>query len=72
MDVARDMGGRGSTGNVICALASFLYPGLGQLLQGRILAGALFFFGATLLWFVLLGWVMHIWATFDAAVYRSP
>ena len=29
--------GQGSTGNVIAALCSFFVPGLGQLLQGRIL-----------------------------------
>ena len=66
------MVGQGSTGNVISAIASFLYPGLGQLCQGRILAAAIFFFAATLLWCVLLGWIMHIWATVDAARYRSP
>jgi len=62
---------QGSTGNVISAIASFIYPGLGQLCQGRILAAAFFFFSATLLWLVLLGWIMHIWATIDAARYRS-
>jgi len=29
---------QGSTGNVIAALVSFFFPGLGQLIQGRILA----------------------------------
>jgi TM2 domain-containing membrane protein YozV len=29
---------QGSTGNVIAALVSFFIPGLGQLIQGRILA----------------------------------
>jgi len=28
--------GRGSTGNVLAALASFFVPGLGQLVQGRL------------------------------------
>jgi TM2 domain-containing membrane protein YozV len=64
------MNGQGSTGNVLCAIASFIYPGLGQLCQGRILSAAIFFFAATALWFVLLGWVMHIWATIDAARFR--
>lgn len=64
------MSGQGSTANVICAIASFVYPGLGQLLQGRIIAAAIFFVTATLLWFVFLGWIMHIWATIDAARYR--
>ncbi len=65
------MSGQGSTGNVISAIASFIYPGLGQLCQGRIMAAAIFFFSATLLWLVLLGWIMHIWATVDAARYRN-
>ena len=29
--------GQGSAGNVIAALASFFIPGLGQLIQGRLL-----------------------------------
>ena len=34
------MSGAGSGGNVLAALASFFVPGLGQLLQGRVvLAG---------------------------------
>jgi TM2 domain-containing membrane protein YozV len=65
------MSGQGSTGNVLSALASFIYPGLGQLFQGRILAGALFFLLATALWFVLLGWIVHLWATVDAALFRA-
>lgn len=64
------MTGRGSAGNVISALASFLYPGLGQLVQGRILAAFIFFVMATLLWLVLLGWIIHIWAAIDAARYE--
>ncbi|MFN7875475.1 MAG: hypothetical protein ACK5PB_09160 [Pirellula sp.] len=65
------MNGPGSAGNVISALASFVYPGLGQLVQGRLLAALVFFVLATLLWFVLLGWLIHIWATIDAALYRG-
>jgi hypothetical protein len=26
---------------------------------------------ATLLWFVLLGWIIHLWAAIDAARYRA-
>lgn len=37
------MAGQGSGGNVIAAICSFFIPGLGQLVQGRILA-AIFFF----------------------------
>lgn len=65
------MDGNGSTGNVIAGLASFFYPGLGQLVQGRWLSAIIYFVLATMLWFVLLGWVMHIIAALDAATYRS-
>ena len=64
------MPGQGSTGNVIAALASFFIPGLGQLIQGRFLAAAIHFVLATLLWFVLLGWAVHIWSVVDAARFR--
>ena len=33
--------GQGSAGNVIAAICSFFIPGLGQLVQGRILAALL-------------------------------
>ena len=66
--------GKGSTGNVIAAIASFFIPGLGQLVQGRIFA-ALFFFvlaGAIHIFTLgLLGWVGHVIAAIEAAVYRK-
>ena len=65
--------GRGTAGNVIAALCSFFFPGLGQLIQGRILAALLFFVGAGVLWFVsfgTLGWIIHIWACVDAAIWK--
>ena len=37
---------QGSAGNVIAALASFFIPGLGQLVQGRLVAAAVFFITA--------------------------
>ena len=61
---------QGSTGNVIAALASFFIPGLGQLLQGRILPAIGFFVLSGVLWFFLLGWLGHILATIDAAVWK--
>jgi TM2 domain-containing membrane protein YozV len=64
------MAGQGSTGNVIAALASFFIPGLGQLIQGRPFVAALMFVLAALLWFVLLGWVIHLWSIIDAARFR--
>ncbi len=41
--------GQGSTGNVIAALCSLFIPGLGQLIQGRLLSAVLWFFLACLL-----------------------
>ncbi|MBS2022013.1 MAG: hypothetical protein JST92_06355, partial [Deltaproteobacteria bacterium] len=61
------MSGQGSGGNVLAAICSFFIPGLGQLVQGRVLAALLFFVGAGILWFVFLGWVVHLWAVIDAA-----
>jgi TM2 domain-containing membrane protein YozV len=64
------MAGRGSTGNVIAALASFFIPGLGQLLQGRLLMAICQFVLAGLLWWFLLGWVVHLWSVLDAAIWK--
>jgi TM2 domain-containing membrane protein YozV len=61
------MAGQGSTGNVIAALCSFFMPGLGQLLQGRVIMAAFQFVLAAALWFVLLGWIIHLWSVVDAA-----
>ena len=63
------MTGKGSTGNVIAALCSFFIPGLGQLLQGRPVAALIQFILAAMLWWILLGWIIHLWSTLDAAVY---
>ena len=64
------MPGQGSTGNVIAALASFFIPGLGQLLQGRLLIAIIQFVLAAILWFFLLGWLIHLWSILDAALWR--
>jgi len=69
---ARKMQGQGSAGNVIAALASFFIPGLGQLLQGRILAALLFFVFACVMWVIWLGWLVHLWAIIDAAMFKRP
>jgi TM2 domain-containing membrane protein YozV len=65
------MSGQGSTGNVIAALASFFIPGLGQLLQGRLFMAAFQFVLGGVLWIFWLGWVVHIWSTLDAALYKA-
>ncbi|TDR43918.1 hypothetical protein DFR29_10660 [Tahibacter aquaticus] len=62
--------GQGSAGNVIAALCSFFIPGLGQLVQGRVLMAAVQFVLAALLWLILLGWVIHLWSIIDAALFK--
>jgi len=64
------MAGQGSGGNVLAALCSFFVPGLGQLLQGRLIAAAIHFVLFVALWFVWMGWIMHIWSAYSAAVYE--
>ena len=64
------MAGQGSGGNVIAALASFFIPGLGQLLQGRVLKAALMFISAAVLWWIFLGWIIHLWSIVDAALFK--
>jgi TM2 domain-containing membrane protein YozV len=69
------LSGRGSGGNVIAALASLFVPGLGRLAQGRITSALLQFVLSGILWilsFGLLGWVGHVLACLDAALWRGP
>jgi TM2 domain-containing membrane protein YozV len=64
---------QGSTGNVIAALSSFFIPGLGQLLQGRILAALMHFIFTGILWFLsfgTLGWLGHVFSCVDAARWK--
>lgn len=62
--------GPGSTGNVLAAICSFFIPGLGQLVQGRLLMAIVQFVLAGILWYFLLGWIIHLWSILDAALYR--
>jgi len=70
--------GQGSTGNVISALASFFIPGLGQLIQGRVLPAILFFLVVVVgyaLWWLLfipavIGFIAHAWSVIDAALWK--
>ncbi len=64
--------GQGSSGNVLAAICSFFIPGLGQLVQGRPLKALLMCVLAVMLWFVLLGWLVHLWSILDAALYKPP
>lgn len=61
---------QGSAGNVIAAVCSFFIPGLGQLVQGRLLAAIIHFVLAGLLWLILLGWIIHLWSIIDAARWK--
>ena len=58
---------QGSGGNVISAICSFFIPGLGQLVQGRLLMALVQFLLAGALWLILMGWIIHIWSIIDAA-----
>ncbi len=63
--------GPGTTGNVLAAICSFFIPGLGQLVQGRLFMALIQFVMAGILWFFLLGWIIHLWSIIDAALYRG-
>jgi TM2 domain-containing membrane protein YozV len=64
------MAGQGSTGNVIAAVCSFFIPGLGQLVQGRVLMALVHFVLAAVLWLIFLGWLIHLWSIIDAALWK--
>lgn len=61
------MSGQGSGGNVIAAVCSVFIPGLGQLVQGRVGAALVHFVLATVLWYIWLGWIIHLWSIISAA-----
>ena len=63
---------QGSTANVIAALASFFIPGLGQLIQGRVIMALVHFVLAGVLWIILMGWIIHLWSIIDAALWKGP
>lgn len=72
--------GQGSAGNVIAALCSLFFPGLGQLLQGRLLSALLWFLmaciGFAITWILTMsllpfGWfVVSVFSCLNAALYR--
>ncbi len=64
------MAGQGSAGNVIAAVCSLFVPGLGQLVQGRLGMAIVHFVLASILWILLLGWIIHLWSIIDAAVWK--
>ena len=75
------MSGKGSGGNVISALCNIFIPGLGQLIQGRLMMAIMFFLvctisyglAATVILFFMwpVGAIFHLWAIIDAARYKS-
>ncbi len=72
------MSQQGSAGNVIAAIANVFFPGLGQLVQGRILAALLFFIitvvGYALWWLIIpaiIGGIAHLWSIIDAAKFKA-
>ena len=67
------MAGQGSTGNVIAAVCSFFIPGLGQLVQGRVLAALIHFLLGVAVWvitFGMFGWIANIISALEAAVWK--
>jgi TM2 domain-containing membrane protein YozV len=68
------MSGQGSGGNVLAAICSIFFPGLGQLVQGRIFAALIFAIvcvGGYALWYLvipgIIAAVFHLWSILDAA-----
>ena len=72
--------GQGSAGNVIAAICSLFIPGLGQLVQGRVISAVLWFlfacFAFVVTWLITLsllpfGWfLVAIFSCINAAMYR--
>jgi len=42
------------------------------LLQGKLIRALVMFVLAAVLWWFLLGWVIHLWSIIDAALYKRP
>ena len=49
-------------------LLSLILCGTGQIYNGEVSKGIMMMVLCFLLWFVLLGWVVHIWSIVDAVV----
>lgn len=56
---------------MLAAICSFFIPGLGQLVQGRLLMAVMMFLLAGALWFIWLGWLVHLWSILDAALFKA-
>jgi len=59
---------------IIAGVHSLILPGLGQIYNGRVLAGIMWLIFASGLWFgtgFLLGWVLHLVAAYCAYSYAK-
>ena len=72
------MARQGSGGNVLAALCNVFFPGLGQLVQGRIIAAIIFavvVFVGYFFWILLvpaiIAAIFHLWSIVDAARFNS-
>ena len=75
------MSSQGSRGNVIAAVCNIFVPGLGHLVQGRIVGAIMFFvicgvlysLGTFLILFFLYPFAVlfHLWAIISAARYKG-
>ena len=72
------MSGQGSGGNVLAAICNVFFPGLGQLVQGRLFAAIIFaiicFGGYALFYLVIpaiIAAIFHLYCIIDAATFKS-
>lgn len=72
------MASQGSAGNVLSAICNVFFPGLGQLVQGRLLAAIIFAIvcvGGYALWFLvipaIIAAIFHLWSIIDAATFQD-
>ena len=72
------MSSQGSAGNVIAAICNVFFPGLGQLVQGRILPAIIFAIvcvGGYALWWLIvpaiIAGIFHLYSIIDAATYKN-
>ncbi len=68
------MAGQGSAGNVIAAICNVFFPGLGQLVQGRIVPAIICVGGYALWWLIIpaiIAGAFHLFSIIDAATYKN-
>ncbi len=72
------MASQGSTGNVIAAICNVFFPGLGQLVQGRLFPAIIFAIvcvGGYALWMLVIPAIIaalfHLYSVIDAATYKN-